>query len=183
MALHRLLLFQDEALHLDMEFIPETSFNSTCSSGRFLFWCCGMIPIALVDVPYQMYKHNKEMKMTKQEVKDERKNRKATLWLKVEFAVCNIRTKRMMQEVPQADVVTNPTHFSVAIKYDYLWSRKGLMNLPCTSEKLLPPTMCRGSLLPCLPEPFSTPLKWTMRSLTLYLWLAQVLARLSVESA
>ena len=44
----------------------------------FIIICCAMIPIAIFDVPYQSHKHNEEMKMTKQEVKDERKNAEAT---------------------------------------------------------------------------------------------------------
>ena len=91
------------------------------SIAKVLILVCGMIPIALIDVPYQMYKHNKEMKMTKQEVKDERKNAEGDPMVKgrIRRLQYQAATKRMMQEVPQADVVvTNPTHFSVAIKYD-----------------------------------------------------------------
>ena len=75
MAIGALLFFEDEALHLDMELYPGNIFHALdMLKWAFLILVCGMIPIALIDVPYQMYKHNKEMKMTKQEVKDERKN-------------------------------------------------------------------------------------------------------------
>ena len=58
-----------------MELYPGNIFHALdMLKWAFLILVCGMIPIALIDVPYQMYKHNKEMKMTKQEVKDERKN-------------------------------------------------------------------------------------------------------------
>ena len=62
--------------------------------------------IGLADFIYQKYRFNEDMKMTKQEVKDEFKNTEGS-------------RRRMMQDVPKADVViTNPTHFAVAIKYD-----------------------------------------------------------------
>ncbi|WP_333970179.1 flagellar biosynthesis protein FlhB [Alteromonas mediterranea] len=122
MAIGALLFFEDEALHLDMELYPGNLFHAMdILKWAFLILVCGMIPIALIDVPYQMYKHNKEMKMTKQEVKDERKNAEGDPMVKgrIRRLQYQAATKRMMQEVPQADVVvTNPTHFSVAIKYD-----------------------------------------------------------------
>ncbi|WP_334063151.1 flagellar biosynthesis protein FlhB [Alteromonas genovensis] len=122
MAIAALLLFQDEALHLDMELYPGNIFHALdMLKWAFLLLVCGMIPIALIDVPYQMYKHNEEMKMTKQEVKDERKNAEGDPMVKgrIRRLQYQAASKRMMQEVPNADVVvTNPTHFSVAIKYD-----------------------------------------------------------------
>ena len=122
MALIALLYFQDEALHLDMELYPRNIFHAlNMLEWAFLILACGMIPIALIDVPYQMYKHNEEMKMTKQEVKDERKNAEGDPMVKgrIRRLQYQAATKRMMQEVPTADVVvTNPTHYSVAIKYD-----------------------------------------------------------------
>jgi flagellar biosynthetic protein FlhB len=80
-----------------------------------------MIPIALIDVPYQAHKHKEEMKMTKQEVKDERKNAEGDPQVKgrIRRLQYQAAARRMMQEVPKADVVvTNPTHYSVALKYD-----------------------------------------------------------------
>ena len=122
MAITALLFFEDEALHLDMELYPGNIFHALdMLEWAFLLLVCGMIPIALIDVPYQVYKHNKEMKMTKQEVKDERKNAEGDPMVKgrIRRLQYQAATKRMMQEVPNADVVvTNPTHFSVAIKYD-----------------------------------------------------------------
>lgn len=122
MAYGALLLFQDEALHLDMELYPQNLFHALdMISWAFLMLCCALIPIAAFDVPYQHYKHNKEMKMTKQEVKDERKNSDGNPEIKgrIRRLQYQAAAKRMMQEVPKADVVvTNPTHFSVALKYD-----------------------------------------------------------------
>jgi flagellar biosynthetic protein FlhB len=72
-------------------------------------------------VPYQIYKHNKELKMTKQEVKDEMKDTEGKPEVKgrIRQTQREMSYRRMMSEVPKADVViTNPEHFSVALKYD-----------------------------------------------------------------
>ncbi|NDV91801.1 flagellar biosynthesis protein FlhB [Alteromonas sp. 345S023] len=122
MAITALLFFQDEALHLDMEVYPGNLFHAMdMLQWAFLMLVCGMIPIVVIDVPYQMYKHNEEMKMSKQEVKDEHKNAEGDPMVKgrIRRLQYQAATKRMMQDVPKADVVvTNPTHYSVAIKYD-----------------------------------------------------------------
>lgn len=122
MAYAAMILFQDEALHLDMELFPGNVFHAIdMISWAFLMMCCALIPIAAIDVPYQSYKHHKEMKMTKQEVKDERKNSEGDPQVKSRIRKLQFQAaaRRMMQEVPKADVVvTNPTHFSVALKYD-----------------------------------------------------------------
>lgn len=122
MALFALTLFQDEALHLDMELYPRNIFHALdMLEWAFLLLTCGMVPIALFDVPYQSYKHNEEMKMTKQEVKDEHKNAEGDPQVKgrIRRLQYQAATRRMMKAVPEADVVvTNPTHYSVAIKYD-----------------------------------------------------------------
>jgi len=87
-----------------------------------VFWLsCSMIVIAAVDVPFQIYDHTKKLKMTKQEIKDEYKDTegKPEVKQKIRQLQMEMSQRRMMQDVPQADVViTNPTHFSVALKYD-----------------------------------------------------------------
>ena len=77
--------------------------------------------IGLADFIYQKYKFNEEMKMTKQEVKDEFKNTEGNPEIKgrQRQRMREVSQRRMMQDVPKADVViTNPTHYAVAIKYD-----------------------------------------------------------------
>ncbi|MGJ8678747.1 flagellar biosynthesis protein FlhB [Paraglaciecola sp.] len=122
MAYVALNIFRDEALHLDMELYPLNLFHALeLISWSFLILCCALIPIAAFDVPYQSYKHNKEMKMSLQEVKDERKNADGDPQVKGRIRKLQYQAaaNRMMQEVPTADVVvTNPTHYSVALKYD-----------------------------------------------------------------
>lgn len=131
MAYAALLIFKDEALHLDIEIYPVNIFHALdMIEWAFLLLCCGMIPIALLDVPYQSFKHNKEMKMTMQEVKDERKNAEGDPMVKqrVRRIQFQAAANRMMQDVPNADViVTNPTHYSVAIQYDQFGNRAPVM--------------------------------------------------------
>ena len=138
MALGALLFFEDEAQHLDLELYPGNIFHALdMLKWAFIMLVCGMIPIALIDVPYQIYKHNKEIKMTKQEVKDERKNSEGDPLVKgrIRRLQYQAATKRMMQEVPQADVVvTNPTHYSVAIKYDDSGNRAPVVVAKGTDE-------------------------------------------------
>lgn len=77
--------------------------------------------IGLLDFAYQKHKFNDEMKMTKQEVKDEYKNTEGNPEIKgrQKQRMREASQRRMMQDVPKADVViTNPTHLAVAIKYD-----------------------------------------------------------------
>lgn len=117
-----LQFFRDEALRLDMELYPLNIFHALELIGwSFIIICCAMIPIAIFDTPYQHYKHSEEMKMSKQEVKDERKNAEGDPLVKSRIRRLQFQAsaRRMMQAVPEADVVvTNPTHFAVAIKYE-----------------------------------------------------------------
>ena len=77
--------------------------------------------IGAVDYLYQKHKFNEDMKMTKQEVKDEMKNSEGDPQIKGKQRqrMQEASRRRMMQDVPKADVViTNPTHYAVALKYD-----------------------------------------------------------------
>ncbi len=82
---------------------------------------CGMILIALLDVPYQLFEHNRKLKMTKQEIKEEMKDSEGRPEVKgrIRQLQREMARRRMMEAVPKADVViTNPEHFSVALRYD-----------------------------------------------------------------
>lgn len=77
--------------------------------------------IAVADLFYQKWKHKQDIKMTKQEVKDEYKNQEGDPKVKSQQRqrMQQASRRRMMQNIPEADVViTNPTHFAVALKYD-----------------------------------------------------------------
>lgn len=122
LAIGALMYYKNEALHLDMEMYPLNIFHAmNMLEWAFLLLTLGMIPIAALDVPYQIYKHNKEMKMSKQEIKDENKNAEGDPMVKgrIRRLQYQAAANRMMQDVPEADViVTNPTHYSVALKYE-----------------------------------------------------------------
>jgi len=85
--------------------------------------CAILILIAAIDFLYTSYEMEEKMKMTKQEVKEEYKEMEGDPYIKSQIRRIQqeMARKRMMAEVPSADVVvTNPTHFAVAIKYDSL---------------------------------------------------------------
>lgn len=82
--------------------------------GAFIF-------VAIVDYGYQKYKHEDSLKMTKQEIKDEYKQAEGDPQVKgkIKQKMREMSMKRMMQSIPEADVIiTNPTHFAIAIQYD-----------------------------------------------------------------
>jgi flagellar biosynthetic protein FlhB len=81
----------------------------------------GMLLIAGFDVPYQLWQYAKQLKMTREEVRQEMKESEGSPELKGQIRRMQreIASRRMMQDVPKADViVTNPTHFAVALRYD-----------------------------------------------------------------
>lgn len=80
-----------------------------------------LITIGIVDYVYQRFQFNKDLKMTKQEVKEEFKQQEGDPQIKskIRQKQRDMAMKRMMQSVPDATVViTNPTHIAIAIKYD-----------------------------------------------------------------
>lgn len=82
--------------------------------------------IAAADWVYRKWKHKKDLRMTKQEVKDEYKNQEGDPKVKSQQRqrMQQASRRRMMQSIPDADVViTNPTHFAVALKYDNTMSQ------------------------------------------------------------
>lgn len=87
----------------------------------FLALCSSLFIIAFIDIPFQIHQHTKQIKMTKQEVKDEMKETDVKPEVKNRILKLqrDISRQRMMEKVPEADVIiTNPTHFAVALKYD-----------------------------------------------------------------
>lgn len=80
-----------------------------------------LILIAAIDVPYQIWHHASELKMTKEEVKREAKEAESSPEVKQRIRKLQreMSERRMMADIPQADViVVNPTHYAVALKYD-----------------------------------------------------------------
>ncbi len=87
----------------------------------FLFLSCSLIMVTLIDVPFQIWNHAKQLKMTLQEVKDENKDTLGNPEMKNRLRQLQMEAsnQRMMAAVPEADViVTNPSHFAVALRYN-----------------------------------------------------------------
>jgi flagellar biosynthetic protein FlhB len=80
-----------------------------------------LVILAVMDYVYQRYEYEKSLRMSKQDIKDEHKQSEGDPLIKgkIRERQRSMAIRRMMQELPKADVViTNPTHFAVAIKYD-----------------------------------------------------------------
>ena len=89
----------------------------------FLLLSCTLIVVAVVDVPFQLWDYHRQQRMTRQEIKDEYKDSEGSpeLKSKVRSTQREIAMRRMMENVPKADVViTNPSHYAVALRYNQL---------------------------------------------------------------
>ena len=89
--------------------------------GMLIRVCVALLVIAAIDVIFQKWKYTQDLKMTKQEVKQERKDTDGSPEVKsrVRRIQIEMARKRMLQEVPKANVVlVNPTHVAVALRYD-----------------------------------------------------------------
>jgi flagellar biosynthetic protein FlhB len=87
----------------------------------FLILSASLIVVVMFDVPYQLWDHSKKLKMTLQEIKDEMKDSEGSPEVKGRQRRIqrDMAQNRMMTQVPMADViVTNPSHYAVALKYD-----------------------------------------------------------------
>ncbi|MCL6414474.1 flagellar biosynthesis protein FlhB [Aestuariirhabdus sp. Z084] len=117
-----LLSKREDLLGIGKESIPQAIAHSLSVLGwSVMGMSASLILIALIDIPFQIWDHRKQLMMTKQEVKDEFKNTegKPEVKSRIRQLQREMAESRMMADVPQADVViTNPTHFAIAIKYD-----------------------------------------------------------------
>ncbi len=152
----------------------------------FFILCATVGLIAIIDVPFQLWDFKRNMKMTLQEVKDEMKDSEGQPEVKnrIRSLQMELAQGRMMDEVPKADViVTNPTHYAVALKYDQQSAdapkvvAKG-MNLVAAHIR----NLANGSRVPIISAPplaralyFSTELDTEIPN-GLFLAVAQVLA-------
>lgn len=106
---------------VDMEASQFMAYMGTTAFRLVGGVCIGLFVVAALDFAYQKFRYRKSLMMTKQELKQEHKQREGDPLLKARIRSLQreMARKRMMQEVPKADViVTNPTHFAVALKYD-----------------------------------------------------------------
>lgn len=121
-ALLVLSAYQDDLLSIAKQPLDLAIMHSVEIVGWCALWmACGLILIAAVDVPFQLWDNKQKLMMTKQEVRDEYKDSegKPEVKSRIRQLQRDAAQRRMMQAVPEADVViTNPTHFAVALKYD-----------------------------------------------------------------
>ncbi len=90
--------------------------------GQGLLWMsCGLLLIAAVDAPYQWWSFNQQLKMSREEIREEMKEQDGRPEVKAKIRKLSQQyaKRRMIKAIPTADVViTNPTHYAVALKYD-----------------------------------------------------------------
>jgi flagellar biosynthetic protein FlhB len=114
---------------------PQQLLPHLCELILAIAWRAGAayLAIAFIDYAWQKYRHEKQLKMSKQEVKEEAKSQDSPAEVKsaIRRRQMEQARKRMMDDVPTADVVvTNPTHYAVALRYD--------------GEKLAPEVVAKG---------------------------------------
>ena len=113
---------RDEVLYLPRMAPGEAVLAALELCGQsLLIVSATLILIAGADVPFQLWSHSRKLRMTKQEIKDEFKDTEGRPEVKsrIRSLQQQVAMRRMMEDVPDADVViTNPTHFAVALKYD-----------------------------------------------------------------
>lgn len=112
----------EQILGLSLEATP-TNFEHAVNMLLWMFLALALSIgiIVAIDAPYQVWNHTRQLKMTKQEIKDEYKSTEGNPEIKgrIKQTQYEMSQRRMMSEVPNSDVViTNPTHYSVALKYD-----------------------------------------------------------------
>jgi len=111
-----------ELMGLTREPLGQAIGHSAALAGySLLVLACGLAVIAMVDVPYQLWQHAKDLRMTREEVKEEYKESEGSPETRnrIREAQRALARGRMLQDVPSADVViTNPTHYAVALRYD-----------------------------------------------------------------
>jgi flagellar biosynthetic protein FlhB len=120
-AWYAIRLNQDSVFQL----IFQTIDTGSASQGTILLMCftflvLSLTLIALIDAPYQMWSYSQKLMMTRQELKDEAKESEGNpeIKAKIRSQQREMARRRMMSNVPTADVViTNPTHYAVALKY------------------------------------------------------------------
>lgn len=115
-------LWMDDFLALGlMGLRPAVREGISMVSWAAIILAASLVVMAIIDVPFQLWNHTRQLKMTQQEVRDELKQTEGRPEVKsrIRQAQREISMRRMMSEVPKADViVTNPTHYAVALRYD-----------------------------------------------------------------
>ncbi|NLS13240.1 flagellar biosynthesis protein FlhB [Vibrio sp. SM6] len=112
---------QGDLVQLSLDVYPQNIFHALEVLLDFiLLISCSLLIVVAIDIPFQIWQHADQLKMTKQEVKDEYKDTEGKPEVKgrIRMLQREAAQRRMMAEVPSADViVTNPEHYSVALRY------------------------------------------------------------------
>jgi flagellar biosynthesis protein FlhB len=112
----------DELMGLGSEPMGAAIGHAASITGQALVaLCAALIVIAGVDVPFQLWQHNRELRMTREEIKQESKESEGSPEVKAQIRRLQRERaeRRMMADVPKADVIiVNPTHYAVALRYD-----------------------------------------------------------------
>lgn len=135
-ALGAWVVWQNQESVMSLIGLPLT--RSIPHLGGLIWWSfaaimLGMLIIVAIDVPFQLWEHHKKLKMTKEEVRQESKETEGDPQVKgrIRSMQREIARRRMMAAIPSADVVvTNPTHYAVALKYS-----EGKMGAPIVVAK------------------------------------------------
>lgn len=114
-------LMRGEILGLGAEDSQQGIAHAASLALRAFVWlAAALLVIAAIDVPWQLYSYEKNLRMSKQELREEYKQSEGRPEVKARIRQVQqaMSRRRMMEQVPQADViVTNPTHYAVALKY------------------------------------------------------------------
>ncbi|HCG9618310.1 TPA: flagellar biosynthesis protein FlhB [Vibrio parahaemolyticus] len=120
-AMYLIQASQADLIQLSMDVYPQNIFHALDILLNFiLLISCSLLIVVAIDIPFQIWQHADQLKMTKQEVKDEYKETEGKPEVKgrIRMLQREAAQRRMMADVPQADViVTNPEHYSVALRY------------------------------------------------------------------
>ncbi|WGV99532.1 flagellar biosynthesis protein FlhB [Vibrio sp. YMD68] len=112
---------KEDLFQLSMDVYPQNIFHALDILLDFiLLISCSLLIVVAIDIPFQIWQHADQLKMTKQEVKDEHKDTdgKPEVKGRIRMLQREMAQRRMMADVPEADVIiTNPDHFSVALRY------------------------------------------------------------------
>lgn len=105
----------------NMELHTAISEMVSLIGGSFILIASTLIIIAMIDAPFQLWQHKRQLKMTRQEVREEMKDTEGRPEVRgrIRSLQRELAQRRMMEQVPKADViVTNPTHYAIALRYD-----------------------------------------------------------------
>jgi flagellar biosynthetic protein FlhB len=117
-----LWFYRDRLLVLGRQGLPGALGESAgLLMQAFLVLSLALAVVAAVDVPFQIWKHRRDLRMSRQDLKDEYRETEGRpeVRARIRSLQREVARRRMMEEVPKADVVvTNPSHYAVALRYD-----------------------------------------------------------------